>query len=168
MNLKIVKFATEHVAEVAAIEAASYRDPWSESSFHDVLILADTSWVAMMDGTVAGFLITQWVLDEIHVLNIAVKQEFRQQGVAAKLLTMLFDLSIQRGMREVFLEVRVSNTAAQSLYQKFGFSVLATRKGYYPDGEDANIMYRSLPAAEDGNGQATIPMNEPLGDRHGD
>lgn len=167
MNLQIVKFTSEHVADVAAIEAASYRDPWSEASFQDVFVLTDSSWVALQNGEVAGYLITQWVLDEIHVLNIAVKSVHRQHGVAAKLMTMLFDLGIQRGMKDIFLEVRVSNAPAQSLYKKFGFAILATRKQYYPDGEDAHIMYRQLPSADDMSDFETV-TGERAGGGHGD
>ncbi len=166
-ELKIVRFAAEHVPEVAAIEAVSYRDPWSENSFQETLVLADSSWVARIDNMVAGYLITQWVLDEIHVLNIAVRDEFRRRGVGAKLMTHLFDLGVQRGMRDIFLEVRASNAPAQKLYRKFGFSTLATRHHYYPDGEGAFIMYRQLPAADDLNGAATL-TNEQVGDEHGD
>lgn len=166
MDLRIVQFDLAHVPEVAAIEAASYRDPWSKASFQEVIILADTSWVALADGMVAGFLITQWVLDEIHILNIAVKAEFRQQGIAAQLLTTLVDLSVQRGMKEMFLEVRLTNTAAQKLYRKFGFTHLATRKNYYSDGEDALIMFRQLPASGDFPGQAVSIIDDP-GDQHG-
>lgn len=166
-ELKIVRFAAEHVPEIAAIEAVSYRDPWSESSFHETLVLADSSWVALIDDAVAGYLITQWVLDEIHVLNIAVRGEYRRRSVGAKLMTHLFDLGVQRGMRDIFLEVRVSNVPAQELYRKFGFSTLAVRQHYYPDGENAFIMYRQLPAPDDSNGAVTL-TNEQVGDEHGD
>ncbi len=165
-DLRIVKFAAEHVPEVAAIEAVSYRDPWSEDSFREILVLTDSSWVMLTDNAVAGYLITQWVLDEIHILNIAVKDEFRRKGVGAKLMTHLFDLGVQRGMRDIFLEVRVSNAPAQELYRKFGFSTLATRPHYYPDGENAFIMYRQLPA--DDSEAATTLTDQQVGDEHGD
>jgi ribosomal-protein-alanine N-acetyltransferase len=164
MELQIVNFADEHVAEVSEIEAASYRDPWSENSFREVRILSDTSWVALADGEVAGYLITQWVLDEIHVLNIAVRPDRRQQRIASMLLDMLFTLAQRRGMRDMFLEVRMSNTAAQQTYRKLGFSTLATRKSYYPDGEDALVMYRRLESAQDAREAA---LDENIGDEHG-
>jgi ribosomal-protein-alanine N-acetyltransferase len=167
LNLQIAKFSSTHVREVAEIEAVSYRDPWSAESFREILALTDASWVALADELVIGYLITQWVLDEIHVLNLAVKSEFRKHGIASKLITTLFDLGVQRGMRDLFLEVRVSNLAAQNLYRKFGFAILATRKCYYPDAEDAFIMYRQLPSADDG-ADATAVMDEQGGNAHGD
>jgi ribosomal-protein-alanine acetyltransferase len=162
--LQIVNFADEHVAEVAAIEAVSYRDPWSEDSFREVRILSDTSWVALADGEVVGYLITQWVLDEIHILNVAVRPDCRKQGIASTLLDMLFLLAGRRGMRDMFLEVRVSNAAAHQTYRKFGFSTLATRKSYYPDGEDALVMFRRLERAPDAPESA---LEENIGDEHG-
>jgi ribosomal-protein-alanine acetyltransferase len=164
MELQIVNFDDEHVAEVSGIEAVSYRDPWSENSFHEVRVLSDTSWVALADGEVVGYLVTQWVLDEIHILNVAVRPDLRQQGIASKLLDMLFELAGRRGMRDLFLEVRVSNTAAHQTYRKFGFSTLATRKCYYPDGEDAFVMYRQLERAPDAPETA---LQENIGDEHG-
>ena len=168
LNLNIVKFKAGHVAEVAAIEAASFRDPWSEHSFHELLSLTDTNWVALAGSAVAGYLVTQWVLDEIHILNIAVRSDFRRQGISAKLLQMLLDLGEQRGMRDVFLEVRVSNVSAQGLYQKHGFSVLAVRKRYYPDGEDALIMYRALAVGDELSDTAAGELRVEIGDEHGD
>jgi ribosomal-protein-alanine N-acetyltransferase len=53
----------------------------------------------------------------------------------------------KRGMRDVFLEVRISNQAAQKLYEKFGFSVLNKRTRYYPDGEDALILHKRIARA---------------------
>jgi ribosomal-protein-alanine N-acetyltransferase len=150
---------------VAAIEAVSFRDPWNEHSFREILSLVDTSWVAASEGVVVGYLITQWVLDEIHVLNIAVESGYRRNGVASQLLKMLFDLGRLQGMRDLFLEVRVSNVAAQQTYAKYGFTVLATRKAYYPDGEDALVMHRTLATRP----TATEPeLDANLGDVNGD
>ncbi len=167
LNLKICRFQAEHIPEVAAIEAASFRDPWSEHSFHEMLGLTDASWVALADDVVAGYLVTQWVLDEIHILNIAVKSEFRRHGIALKLLDQLFTLGEQRGMRDVFLEVRVSNEHAQKLYLKHGFSGMVVRKRYYPDGEDALIMHRTLRAAGEFSTLAARAVSMELGDEHG-
>ena len=165
MDLTITKFADEHVSQVAAIEAVSYRDPWSEHSFREMQMVADTSWVALANGEVIGYLITQWVLDEIHILNVAVKGEYRRQGIASRLLTMLLDLGMERGMRDVFLEVRLSNLAAHEVYRRLGFSILATRKHYYPDGEDAFVMYRQLETITESPEGA---LEENMGDEHGD
>ena len=134
----------DHLPEVMKIEQASFHDPWTLTAFRDLMIQSRTNWVALVEDKVAGYLMTQWVLDELHILNIAVAKEFRRKGVAAALLNFLLDLGRARKSRVIFLEVRVSNSPAISFYQKYGFSILSTRKRYYRDGEDAWVMHKSL------------------------
>ena len=86
----------------------------------------------------AGF----WnVVDEAHLISIAVREEYRRRGVGELLLISIIDLVIELDVRLVSLEVRASNTAALSLYGKCGFSKTGLRRGYYSDDkEDAVIM----------------------------
>lgn len=88
-----------------------------------------------------------WIMyDEAHVTTIGVDPAYRGRGYGEWLLMTLFDEAIRRGAAIMTLEVRVSNTSAQSLYRKYGFTVQGTRKRYYSDNdEDAYIMWsRSL------------------------
>lgn len=86
----------------------------------------------------AGF----WVMaGEAHVTNIAVRETHRQQGIGELLLISLIDLAAELDAGTVNLEVRVSNTPAQSLYSKYGFIKVGLRRGYYiDDKEDAALM----------------------------
>ena len=86
----------------------------------------------------AGF----WTMaDEVHVTSIAIREVFRRQGIGELLLQSIIDMANQRAARIVTLEVRVSNTAAQQLYTKYGFNQAGLRRGYYTDNrEDAVIM----------------------------
>jgi ribosomal-protein-alanine acetyltransferase len=143
-SLRIVELNADHLPDVLEIEKASFRDPWTLQAFRNFIILYRTNWVAMRDEKVVGYLITQWVLDEIHILNIAVRREFRRQGVAAELLNFLFQSGAGRRIKSVYLEVRESNDAARTLYAKFGFSELGIRKSYYQDGENALVMHRRM------------------------
>ena len=78
----------------------------------------------------AGF----WVMaDEAHIINIAVWEAYRRQGIGELLLISLIDLAIELKARIITLEVRVSNTAAQNLYTKYGFTQAGIRRGYYID-----------------------------------
>ena len=83
-----------------------------------------------------------WMMfDEAHIVTIAVRKTHKHQGLGEWLLLNIIDLSMQLRAKYVTLEVRVSNTAAQALYEKYGFSRAGTRKKYYSDnGEDAVIM----------------------------
>ena len=83
-----------------------------------------------------------WLMvDEAHISTIASHKDWRRHGVGELLLASLIDQATELGAHAVTLEVRVSNTAAQSLYQKYGMTVEGKRKKYYSDnGEDAYIM----------------------------
>jgi len=86
----------------------------------------------------AGF----WIMaDEAHITNIAVRKPYRRLGIGELLLISTIDLTIELNARIITLEVRASNTAAQSLYQKYGFTQVGLRRGYYTDNkEDAVLM----------------------------
>jgi len=86
----------------------------------------------------AGF----WIMaDEAHITNIAVRKIHRRRGIGELLLISIIDLATELNARNLTLEVRASNTAAQSLYYKYGFSQVGLRRGYYTDNkEDAVLM----------------------------
>jgi ribosomal-protein-alanine N-acetyltransferase len=86
----------------------------------------------------AGF----WVMaGEAHIVNIAVRQSYHRRGIGELLLIFLIDLAIEINAHLITLEVRASNTAAQSLYTKYGFALKGLRRGYYSDNkEDAVTM----------------------------
>jgi [ribosomal protein S18]-alanine N-acetyltransferase len=144
-DVRITKMDIEHLVAVQRIEESVFKDPWPASAFIEVLALTPFVWVALADGAVAGYLITQWVMDEVHVLNVAVAKEMQRRGIAARLMRFIQMKARHSGMRDLFLEVRVSNSPAITLYQRFGFQALATRKKYYSDGEDALVMHCHLP-----------------------
>ena len=83
-----------------------------------------------------------WLMaDEAHITNIAVRQSYRLQGIGEHLLISLINLALELNSRILTLEVRASNTAAQRLYQKYGFRQVNRRRGYYTDNkEDALVM----------------------------
>jgi ribosomal-protein-alanine N-acetyltransferase len=83
-----------------------------------------------------------WCLvDEIHISTIAVHPQWRGRGLGELLLIALLERGAEQGARRATLEVRVSNSAAQALYHKYGFEIVASQKRYYADNnEDAYIM----------------------------
>ena len=89
----------------------------------------------------AGFVGIWFLSDEAHVTTIATREARRGQGIGELLLLGAIELAMERGARTVSLEVRVSNTVAQSLYGKYGFKQTGIRKRYYTDNhEDALVM----------------------------
>lgn len=95
------------------------------------------------NGKMAAFAITQVVLDEATLFNIAVDPDYQRQGLGRVLLEHLIDELEKRGVATLWLEVRASNAAAIALYESLGFNEATIRRNYYPttDGrEDAIIM----------------------------
>ena len=97
---------------------------------------------------IAGFLGLWLMVDEGHIVTIAVRPSERHKGVGELLLLAAFDLAREKGLHVLTLECRVSNLAAQALYDKYGFQRVGIRKRYYTDNnEDALIM--TTPSIED-------------------
>ena len=90
---------------------------------------------------ILGFAGLWFMVDEAHLANIAVRDDYRHQGIGECLLISAIEISIERKARFITLEVRGSNKIAQTLYEKYGLIEVGTRRGYYMDNkEDAVIM----------------------------
>ena len=90
---------------------------------------------------IVGYVGIWFMSDEAHIISIAVRDAFRRRGVGELLLQGSLELAMIRKSRVMSLEVRVSNTGARALYEKYGFNKTGVRKGYYSDNnEDAVIM----------------------------
>lgn len=128
---------------VAAIEAATFARPWSRASFERELTrnAAARYLVAELDGRVAGYAGAWIILDESHVTNIAVEEQYRGRGIGKRLTAGLLQYLSNLGAAYATLEVRVSNERAQNLYKGLGFITVGKRKKYYEDNnEDAYLM----------------------------
>jgi [ribosomal protein S18]-alanine N-acetyltransferase len=137
--------------DVLAIEAASYTMPWSEATFRNLLRRRDADLVvAEYDGAVAGYAASWYVLDQAELGNVAVAAPWRGRGIGAQLVTAALAHAAQRGVREIFLEVRPSNPTAQRLYERFGFRQVGRRANYYSrPSEDAIVMRRPIGDEDD-------------------
>jgi len=146
MEIVIDDMKVEDLPEIVGIENASFKTPWSETLFYnEICKTIAVSRVAKIDGKVVGYLCGNVILDEGHILNLAVHPEFRRLGIASSLIKEMIDIMRDRDCRSVFLEVRISNEQARIMYEKFGFTLLGTRKNYYIlPVEDAVIMVLRL------------------------
>lgn len=124
------------------LEKKCFSVPWSEESIR-AMFSEKGYWnlTARDDGSLVGYIGMKAVLDEADITNVAVDPDRRRQGIGKMLLRALLVKAGELGIRRIFLEVRVSNTAARVLYEQAGFRTVDVRKNYYEKPkEDAYIM----------------------------
>lgn len=129
------------------IELASYEYPWTPGNFADSLKAGYSMWVREAEGEVIGYYAMMIAAGEAHLLNLTIAPIWRGHGLGRDLLEHCLAGAREHKAESMFLEVRVSNAAAITLYRSSGFVDLAVRRAYYParDGrEDALIMKKPL------------------------
>lgn len=134
------------LAAVLDIESRAYPLPWTENQLRQSLSGEHQVWGLEVGGGLQAYLIWMQVLDELHILNLAVDPALQRRGLASRLFSALMENGEEHGARHVFLEVRASNTAAQALYSALGFCESGRRRNYYPapgGREDALLMGKS-------------------------
>lgn len=123
------------------IERASFTTPWSEISFFNELKNPRSIVKAARKGErIVGYICVSRILDEGHILDLAVDREFRKHGVGAALVAHAVGILREQGCRFIYLEVRASNEAADRLYGKFGFERIGVRKNYYTSPEEDGLL----------------------------
>lgn len=131
---------------VIEVEAASFTNPWTRDMYswelrnrsvcHILIVRNEDCWVA-------GFCAFWIVFDEMHINNLALRPQFRAQGIGTALLRHALGEARELGARRATLEVRASNDPARRLYARLGFYVAGTRRNYYTNPvEDALILWR--------------------------
>ena len=140
--MEYVLMTESHVDAIADLEKLCFHDPWSVKSITSELTTPLSCWVvAMEDDRLVGYVGSQSVLGWADMMNLAVHPEYREKGIATNLINVLIEYLIQMQVTCLTLEVRVSNTAAISLYSKMGFAEVGRRPAYYRNPrEDALIL----------------------------
>ena len=129
--------------DVVAIERLCFGDRWTIQSFTSELENPASHYhVLASDGRLVGYAGYWLILEEAHITTIAVHPAHQRKYLGECLLLHLIEEAASLGAKWLTLEVRVSNSGAQKLYEKYGFSALGRRRGYYQDdGEDALVMW---------------------------
>ncbi|WP_054178272.1 ribosomal protein S18-alanine N-acetyltransferase [Trabulsiella odontotermitis] len=142
MNM-ISSLSTADLPRAWQIEKRAHAFPWSEQIFASNQGDRYFNLKLETENEIAAFAITQVVLDEATLFNIAVDPAYQRRGLGRTLLEYLIDALEKRGVVTLWLEVRASNVAAIALYESLGFNEATIRKNYYPTAEgreDAIIM----------------------------
>ena len=144
-DLDFRKLNSDDLAQVSEVERKAYSEPWSDQLLLESLNAPMTYTLGLFCGPeLRAYAIFQIVLDEGHLLNLAVHPDHQSLGFGTKLLEMVLEQAHQGGASRVFLEVRPSNLKALQLYRSRGFVTLKRRENYYANGEAALVLYRDL------------------------
>jgi [ribosomal protein S18]-alanine N-acetyltransferase len=138
--------AAADLDRIMQIENQSFLAPWSELTLENQIVNSIAVFlVAEVERSIIAFSLS-WVADtEVHLLKLAVDENFRRRHVGYKMLDAVMDECADRGGREVFLEVRRQNIGALYFYKNYGFLPVGVRKRYYSDtGEDAIVMRKEI------------------------
>ena len=144
MQIEIRELQDGDAGELAGMEEEAFSMPWTESDFRGLLTHAYCHYlVALADGRLAGCCGYTESCGEANIDNVVVAKEYRNCGIAQAMLQALIDRGETEGIEAFTLEVRVSNTVAIHIYEKFGFRSEGIRPGFYEKPrEDAVIMWR--------------------------
>jgi len=142
-----------HIPAIAELERLAFSSPWSEDALRAelsnpraVFLVAEpdrggTGPASGMQPQAAGYVGMHHLFEDGYITNIVVHPDFRRRGIAAALLHALAEYGRQHGLSRITLEVRVSNAAAISLYQKLGFVEQGRRKNFYDRPVEDGLIY---------------------------
>jgi ribosomal-protein-alanine N-acetyltransferase len=145
--------------QVVAIERNISKSPWPTEHFRTSLENSNNlSFALTLGDKLIGYVIAALAIDSADILNIAIDSGYQRQGYATKLLSHLVNEFSENGVKEVFLEARVSNNGAISFYNSQGFKQISVRKNYYmknsnnsTEREDGIIMRLEIATTENNN-----------------
>lgn len=148
LEADFVPMQVDDVDAVLAIEQAAYSHPWTRANFLDSLASGYSARVLRSRDGIIGYLLVMMVVDEAHLLNVAVAPQAQGQGWGLKLVYQAFEIARAEKMESILLEVRPSNLRALQMYQQIGFVQIGRRRDYYPAAEgkreDALVMRYKL------------------------
>lgn len=151
MKVILREMTLEDLDEVLDIENKTFPIPWSRDSFKMEVKdnLLSTYLVAEVDGKIVGYAGIWIIIDEGHITNIAVDEEYKGKSIGNSLLMGLIKQCVNNNIYKMTLEVRKSNLVAINLYKKYGFTEEGIRKNYYAaEKEDALIMWKTIEKGE--------------------
>lgn len=147
MKYRICDVEEKHIAQLVMLEKLCFSVPWTADQLKAQMKDGMHEFICALDeqDRVLGYVGMMYVLDEGYISNVATAPDCRRQGIADELIEKLSSIAAEHKLSFVTLEVRESNLAAFSLYEKHGFQTVGKRKGYYSfPKEDAILMTKFL------------------------
>jgi ribosomal-protein-alanine N-acetyltransferase len=153
-DISIVRMSEHDLLEVVELEERSGLSRWGWAAYYaelqggnrDLLLVAKPTVLRGIEQhQIVGYIVARQTAGELHINNVAVRDQYRRRGYGSMLLGRVLDEARKKSATAAFLEVRSGNSAAQALYQKCGFRAIAKRPNYYSDPrEDAVVMSLDL------------------------
>ena len=144
--MMIRRMEKRDLPQVEAIEISLFSDAWSEQGFEDTLNSPYVISLVAIDeaeDTILGYIIMYVSFEEGEISNVAVAKSAQNRGIGSALMQAILEKGLEESVTRFILEVRVSNTPAIALYNKFEFTEIGIRRGFYEKPrEDALIMIR--------------------------
>ena len=136
---------SKDLTEILAIERVSFPTPWTEGMFLSELKTSHAQSLVVKveingENIIGAYIVFWLVAGEVHLHNLAVRKEFRRQGLGYNLMKLMKQIGEQTGATRQTLEVRESNQDAINLYRKCGFVVKGRRPQYYTDTKEAALI----------------------------
>ena len=153
-EIRISRMSEHDLIEVVEIEEQSGLSRWGWAAYYaelqagnrDLMLVASSTKSSIIEHrTIAGYIVARETAGELHINNVAVRDQYRRKGIGRTLLVKVVEKARLLGVTTAFLEVRSGNIAAQALYKQCGFKAIANRSNYYSDPvEDAVVMSLEL------------------------
>ena len=145
VKISIFEMTLEDLNNLKDDLITSFDDFWSFDTLKNELLSDNSKYiVAKLDNIIIGFAGIKLIFDEAELMNIVVKKDFRNKGIASMLLAEIFSICSKCNINNINLEVNENNLLAISLYQKFGFNKVGYRKNYYNATFGAILMSKKL------------------------
>ncbi|MDC0832518.1 ribosomal protein S18-alanine N-acetyltransferase [Geitlerinema sp. CS-897] len=147
-HLHLKPLSVEDLPSIVELDRTCFGRLWTEAGYRRELESPNSDLPGLFatdeNGVSLVGLGCLWaILDEAHLTLLAVLPPYRRHGLGRLLLQALLRSARQRGLERATLEVSTANHAARSLYEQFGFREAGRRQAYYPNGEDASILWLS-------------------------
>ena len=146
MEIRYYHMEYDDIEQISEMENRFFSTPWSPASIGHYAEAGNTIFIVARSDEpaprrVVGYAAVLCAADEGNLVSIGVEEDFREMGIATTLLDILYEQAIDRGVSSINLEVRRSNKAAISLYEKEGFEQVGKRPGFYRNPEEDALLY---------------------------
>jgi ribosomal-protein-alanine N-acetyltransferase len=146
--LEVTLPTASQIPAIVALDRQCLSEPWSADGYtreldspnsHILIVRPIEESAATPD--LIGLACLWAIVEEAHITRLAIHPNFQRRGLGQGLLLMLLTIAQQRGLEWATLEVKASNHGAIALYERMGFQSVGRRRHYYPDQEDALILW---------------------------